>query len=92
VFYHKGWIPQRFADVSESDFCFVHLDVDLYQPTLDSLQFFYDRMPRGGIILCADYGFITCPGARQAMDAFFAAKKENIVCLPTGQAFVQKLG
>ena len=91
VLYHKGWIPQRFSDVQTRDFCFVHLDVDLYQPTLDSLEFFYDRVRPGGIILCDDYGFITCPGARQAMDTFFAGRKEKIVHLSTGQGFIQKL-
>lgn len=73
-----------------SVFCFVHIDVDLYQPTYDSLAFFYERTSSGGIILCDDYGFITCPGAKAAMDSFFLNKLERIVCLPTGQGFVVK--
>jgi len=91
VRYYKGWIPQRFTDVSEIEFSFVHVDVDLYQPTFDSLDFFYDRLASGAILLCDDYGFITCPGARLAMDTFFSVKKEKVICLPTGQAFIQKL-
>jgi O-methyltransferase len=69
-------------------FSFVHLDVDLYQPTMDSLEFFYGKMSPGNIILCDDYGFVTCPGAKKAMDSFFADKPEEIVSLPTGQGFV----
>ena len=69
-------------------FCFVHLDVDLYQPTLDSLTFFYEKMIQGGIILCDDYGFTTCPGAKKAMDSFFSDTHEEVVSLPTGQGFV----
>ena len=88
VVYHKGWIPQRFFEVEHERFSFVHLDVDLYQPTMDSLGFFYGRMNPGGIILCDDYGFVTCPGAKKAMDSFFADKPEEIVSLPTGQGFV----
>ncbi len=90
VVYHKGWIPQKFYEVEDSKFSFVHLDVDLYQPTIDSLEFFYERMGSGGIILCDDYGFATCPGAKKAMDSFFADKSEGIVRLPTGQGFVVK--
>lgn len=30
----KGWIPDRFEEISAQRFCFVHIDVDLYQPTL----------------------------------------------------------
>jgi hypothetical protein len=90
VVYHKGFIPERFKDVRDGSFSFVHVDVDLFQPTKDSLSFFYDRMAPGGIILCDDYGFTTCPGATKAMDAFFSDKREKIIKLPTGQAFIIK--
>ena len=88
VRFHKGWIPARFGDVSDTRFCFVHIDVDLYQPTRAALDFFYPRMVAGGMIVCDDYGFETCPGARQAMDAFFSERPEPVVGLPTGQGFV----
>ena len=90
VVYHKGWIPEKFHEVEDRRFSFVHIDVDLYQPTLDSLAFFYPRLTSGGIILCDDYGFITCPGQKKAMDVFFSHKPEPIVALPTGQGFIIK--
>ncbi len=88
--YYKGWIPTQFNLVAERRFSFVHIDVDLYKPTLDSIAFFYDRLEVGGIILCDDYGFSSCPGAKDAMDEFFSSKKEQIVHVPTGQAFIIK--
>ncbi len=90
VEYHPGWIPKRFAEVEQRRFAFVHIDVDLYQPTLDSVTFFYPRLSPGGILLCDDYGFRSCPGARRALDEFFAETEEKVVHLPTGQGFVQK--
>ena len=87
---HAGWIPDRFADVEDSQFAFVHIDVDLYQPTADSLRFFYPRLAGGGIIVCDDYGFTTCPGARAAVDEFFADGPEPVLHLPTGQGVVIK--
>lgn len=90
VKYHTGWIPDRFAEVKEDRFCFVHIDVDLYQPTLDSITFFYERLNKGGIIMCDDYGFSTCPGAKKAMDEFFRDKTEPVIMLTTGQAFIIK--
>ena len=90
VVYHKGWIPEKFHEVEGRKFCMIHLDVDLYQPTLDSLRFFFDRMSPGGLILCDDYGFQTCPGAKEACDSFFSDKLEKVVSLPTGQGFVLK--
>jgi hypothetical protein len=85
---HPGWIPSRFDEVAGESFAFVHIDVDLYEPTRDSLAFFYDRMVEGGLILCDDYGFASCPGARRAMDEFFTVHSETIVHLPTGQGLV----
>jgi len=84
----KGWIPERFAEVGEKKFKLVHIDVDLYRPTLDSLEFFYPRMVNGGIIVMDDYGFENCPGARAAADEFMADCKEKVVHLPTGQGVI----
>jgi O-methyltransferase len=88
VIFYPGWIPQRFGDVANVRFCFVHVDVDLHQPTRDALAFFYPRLMPGGVLVCDDYGFETCPGARRAMDEFFATKAEPVLHLPTGQGVV----
>ncbi len=90
VQYHKGWIPERFEDVADRRFAFVHVDVDLYEPTRDSLEFFFPRLSPGGVLVCDDYGFLSCPGARRALDEYFAERPESVVHLPTGQGFVQR--
>lgn len=86
----KGLIPSRFPEVSERKFCFVHIDVDLYQPTLDSIKFFYPRMNEGGIIVCDDYAFSSCPGATRAIDEYLKDKKEKMVLLSGGGGFLIK--
>jgi hypothetical protein len=85
---HAGWIPDCFRDAVDRSFCFVHIDVDLYEPTLASLEFFGPRMVSGGIVVCDDYGFETCPGARRAVDEFAAAGAIQVVHLPTGQGIL----
>lgn len=92
VEFYKGWIPDRFSEVADRRFCFVHVDVDLYQPTLDSIAFFYPRMEPGGIILLDDYGFESCPGVTAAVDQFMADKPEPIINLSAGGAFIMKKG
>jgi hypothetical protein len=86
----RGWIPDSFRGVSAEHFCFVHIDVDLYEPTRASLEFFYPRLSSGGIVVCDDYGFTTCPGAKRAFDDFAADKPEPVVHLPTGQGMLVK--
>jgi O-methyltransferase len=87
---HPGWIPHRFDDVRDRRFAFVHIDVDLYQPTRDSIEFFYPRTTTGGIIVCDDYGFMTCPGATKAVDDFLSDKPEKMIILPCGGGFLIK--
>jgi hypothetical protein len=89
---YRGWIPDRLRDVADRWFSFVHIDVDLYQPTRDSITFFYDRLSPGGVMLLDDYGFSTCPGAKLAADEFFTDRREKIIVLPSGQAFIVRRG
>jgi hypothetical protein len=90
VEFYKGWIPNRFDEVRERNFSFVHVDVDLYEPTLDSIRFFYERINTGGLFVCDDYGFLTCPGATAAIDEFLISKQEKMVSLPGGGGFFIK--
>ena len=84
---HKGWIPKCLDEVASGSFAFVHVDVDLYQPTLDSVRFFYPRMSRHAILVCDDYGFTTCPGATKACEEALEGKPERFVSLPDGGGF-----
>ena len=90
VKFYPGWIPERFHDVAECRFRFVHIDVDLYEPTRDSLAFFYPRVEDCGIIVCDDYWFTTCPGATRAVDEFLANKPEKMLPLAQGGGFLVK--
>lgn len=90
VSWHPGWIPDRFKDVKDVRFAFVHIDVDLEEPTRASLEFFYPRLNPGGILLCDDYGFEACAGVTRAMNEFFANTPERLVGLASGAGFIIK--
>ena len=90
VFLFKGLFPNSAnKTVKSSKYIFVHLDVDLYNSTLDSLLFFYPKLLRGGMILSHDYS--TAPGVKKAFDEFFEDKKETVIELPGSQCLVMKL-
>ncbi|HEY7841903.1 MAG TPA: TylF/MycF/NovP-related O-methyltransferase [Gammaproteobacteria bacterium] len=92
VDYYRGWIPERFHEVADRRFSLVHIDVDLYQPTRDSLEFFYPRLVPGGILLCDDYGSRQCVGAKRAFDDFVASRPErSVIHLPTIQGLIIKV-
>jgi len=86
VHYHQGRIPATFSGLERSTIALAHIDVDIYQSVVDSIEFIMPRLALGGFIIFDDYGFPTCPGARQAVDEFFAERREKPLVLPTGQA------
>jgi O-methyltransferase len=89
VEFHQGLFPESAIAVEKCRFSFVHLDVDLYQSTLDGLEFFYSRMNPGGIIISHDY--VSAEGVNQAFEEFFADKPETPIELIGYQGMIVKL-
>ncbi len=85
--YYRGWIPSRFHEVQTHKFKFLNLDVDLYEPTRDSIMFFYPRLVPGGIIISDDYNW---PGCREAMRECSAKFGYEIELTDTDQAIITK--
>ena len=90
--FHKGWIPESFKNLPEFEYRFVHIDVDLYEPTRDSLEYFYPRLREGGVIVCDDYAHLQWPGARKALDEYCDPRGIPALCLTTGQGVIIKRG
>jgi len=90
--FHKGLIPDTFNGMEASKISFAHIDVDIYQSIMDCCSFIYPRLIPGGFVVFDDYGHPSCPGARQAVDAFFEDKPERPLVLPTGQAVIFAIG
>jgi hypothetical protein len=74
---YKGWIPSRFKEVENKKFSFVHIDLVLYKPTLDTLKFFYPRLVKGGVIVSNVYNSSVFPGEKRAWDEYFKKNKKN---------------
>jgi len=88
---YKGWIPNRFIEVENKQFSFVHIDVDLYEPTRDSLNFFFPKLLENGVIVCDDYGSSQFPGAKMAIDEFIEKNNCNMFYeVPMGGCFIIK--
>ena len=87
----KGWIPKVFESLDEKNkYKFVHIDVDLYQPTFDTLNYIYDKVVKGGIIITDDYHSSLFPGNQKAWKKYFNSKNIRSISLPSGQAVLIK--
>lgn len=83
---HQGWIPEAFEGLPDTTWSFVHVDVDLYEPTMACLEFFVPRLAPGGVIVNDDYDSPLFPGARRAWDKYFEAFGLTFVALDGGQS------
>jgi O-methyltransferase len=90
IHYYQGYFPETAGPVLNKKFCFVNNDTDIYSSTKSVLEFFYQKMTKGGIMLTHDYNDSRTPGVRKAYDEFFADKPEQIVEIWDTQAYVVK--
>ncbi len=86
----KGLFSNTQQNIANNRFSFVHIDVDLYSSVLECCNFFYPRLSKGGIMIFDDYGYVSCPGAKKAVDEFFRDKADTPVYLTTGQCLLIK--
>ena len=77
----EGIFPETATGIEDETFAFVHLDADLYQSTLDGLNFFYPRLSPGGCIIVHDYNH-NWEGVTKAVDEFSETIPECFVEMP----------
>ncbi len=67
---HAGWFPESAEGCENETFCMVSIDVDLYQPILAALRWFYPRLSLGGYLLVHDYNNDEYMGVKHAVRRF----------------------
>ena len=72
VHVHQGNVLDVVNSWPDRPYSFVHLDIDLYLPTLRCLEYFGPRVVDGGVVVIDDFEAPTCPGvaiaAREYLD------------------------
>ena len=64
---HKGEVSTSLPHIPESAYRLVHIDTDLYRPTLACLEYFGVRLSHGGVIVIDDYTSKRCRGVPKAV-------------------------
>lgn len=65
-----GWFPESAKGCEDETFALVSIDVDLYQPILAALRWFYPRLSPGGYLLVHDYNNDDYMGVKHALRQF----------------------
>ena len=91
VIFNQGYIPNIFPEGDNpSNLIWLHIDLNSALATLESLEFFFDKIVPHGIVLFDDYANFDHLETKKVVDNFFATKNVELIQLPTGQAFVIK--
>ena len=83
---HKGWIPDVLSELPETAWSFVHIDVDLFEPTKACLEYFLPRLAPGGVIVNDDFGSPLFPGGQRSWHEVMESHGLSYAVLDTGQA------
>lgn len=87
----KGYIPDSFVRADNPNkIVWLYLDLNSSRPTLMALEFFYERMDSGGIILFDDYAWHSFLDTKLIVDQFLVGKVGVLLPLPTVQAMFFK--
>ena len=94
VIIRKGIFPDTARNLENEQFSFVSIDVDLYDSTLEGLEFFYPRITKGGFIFIHDYNnpYESNNAVFRAVKEFMRNKPEKIIEIPdiNGTAIIRK--
>ena len=78
----KGFFPESFQNYNSDKIDFLHLDVDLYNSYKNCLEFFWQYLNKGSLVLFDEYksksDLYKWPGASRAIDEFFTKKNLDI--------------
>lgn len=87
----KGAVPETLPEVDSKKICYLSVDMNCVQPEVDALEFFWDKMTKGGVIILDDYGYANSTNdQKKAHDAFAKSKGVQILSLPTCQGLIIK--
>jgi O-methyltransferase len=85
-----GDVFETLATTDVGELSFAHIDLNAVAPSRFALEFAYERLMRGGMMVFDDYGGAGFDEQRMMIDAFFDGLPEEPIALPTSQALVIK--
>ena len=90
----KGFIPETFLLFNQERVALLNCDLDLYEPTKQTLLFFWPKMIEGGVIMLDEYDIgldaTKWPGAKKAIDEFCEEKNTPLQRGFGNRAFLKK--
>lgn len=86
----RGPVPETLPQVDATKISFLSLDMNCVMPEIAAVEFFWDKLVKGGVVVLDDYGWKSHFLQKAAFDKFAQKKGVEILSLPTGQGLILK--
>ncbi len=85
----RGMVPDTLATFpADHRVAYLSIDMNIVLPEIATIEFFWDRLVPGALVLLDDYGWSTHIAQKTAFDAFARAHGTMVLNLPTGQGLI----
>jgi O-methyltransferase len=87
----RGTVPDTLSNVQTNRVAFLSIDMNCVAPEVAAMEFFWDKLVSGAVIVIDDYGYMNQHDEqRKAHDKFAKGKNVEILILPTCQGLIIK--
>lgn len=88
----QGSIPETLVQIASHKIAFASIDMNCSPPEVAAMEYLWDRLVPGAIIVLDDYAYSGYLPQKIGMDEFAHRKGIEILSLPTGQGIMVKAG
>ena len=86
----QGLVPEILSKCSAEQVAYLHLDMNCALPEVSAIEYFWDKLTPGGIILLDDYAHYGYKEQNRAINTLAEKLGFSVASLPTGQGLVIK--
>lgn len=83
-----GAVPGTLSQIDSPQIAWLHLDMNCAEPERAALEFLWDRLVPGALVLLDDYAYRGFAAQKRSMDEFAVSRGVAIASLPTGQGLL----
>jgi len=86
----RGTIPQSCQNNAPNRVAFLHIDLNSSKAEIAALEFFFDRLVSGALVVFDDYGWTGYVAQQLAEDEWLKQRGHRILEIPSGQGLLIK--
>jgi hypothetical protein len=86
----KGFIPDVLPQAQTDQVAYLHIDMNSAVPEVASLEYFWNKLVPGAVVLLDDYAYFGYQPQKNAMDKLGTKLGFEVASLPTGQGLIIK--